>query len=440
MKNKLIAFTLILSLSLTLPLVPSVAAVKAGASCKTIGITSVASSKTFTCIKSEKKLVWDKGIKVTQSTVDVLLPTVSLDSTFLSADKCELSPSVQNGPPFDLGFKRSDIWANSTGTLNVAVLYLSYLDSKLNPKAIQEYESVQEKKAEEFYRVASYGKLTVNFVNSKNVYSVPKSTASYNLDSPNMDNKTLFEDAMQAASAEFDFTKFEEILLVMPDGVTAKDLGPAYNFEAKLGNATIKRGVQGTYINPSNKKLVHAGYLTHELGHTLGLTHPYVNEHSPAIWDIMQYDDTIAPDLFTWEKFILRWITPNQVSCLDISSLNTTTAYLEANGTASTNKKMLVIRLSSTQAVIVESRRKSTIDKLSSTQEGAIVYKLDLNKGFAQGAVSLVANNEQLLNNGSQPQWFDTLQQGDSVEVSGMKIKVIRKISTGDYISVEKIA
>ena len=429
---------LIISL-LLIQLTPAFAAVKAGTACKTVGLTSIVSGKTFTCIKSGKKLVWDKGIKVTQSTVDALLPTVALDSTFLPADNCELSPSVQNGPPFNLGFKRSDIWANSTGTLNVAVLYLSYLDSKLNPKAMQEYESVQEKKAEEFYRVASYGKLAVNFVNSKNVYTVPKSTASYNLDSPNMDNKTLFEDAMQAASAEFDFTKFEEILLVMPDGVAAKDLGPAYNFESKLGNAIIKRGVQGAYINPSNKKLVHAGYLTHEIGHTLGLTHPYANEHSPAIWDIMQYDDTIAPDLFTWEKFILRWITPNQVSCLDKSSLNTITTYLEANGNISTNKKMLVIRLSSTQAVIVESRRKSTIDKLSSTQEGAIVYKLDLNKGFAQGAVSLVANKEQLLNNGSQPQWFDNLQQGDSVEVSGMKIKVIKKVSTGDYISIEKI-
>ncbi|MSX53552.1 MAG: hypothetical protein F2756_01620, partial [Actinobacteria bacterium] len=48
MNKKLIAFLSILSLFLSSPLIPANAAVKAGASCKTIGITSVASGKTFT--------------------------------------------------------------------------------------------------------------------------------------------------------------------------------------------------------------------------------------------------------------------------------------------------------------------------------------------------------------------------------------------------------
>ena len=61
MNKKLIAFLSILSLSLSLPLIPVKAAVKAGSSCKTIGITSVDSGKTFTCIKSGKKLIWKSG-------------------------------------------------------------------------------------------------------------------------------------------------------------------------------------------------------------------------------------------------------------------------------------------------------------------------------------------------------------------------------------------
>jgi len=62
MKSKLIAFILMLSLSLTILVVPSIAAVKAGTACKSAGLTSVVSNKTFTCIKSGKKLVWDKGV------------------------------------------------------------------------------------------------------------------------------------------------------------------------------------------------------------------------------------------------------------------------------------------------------------------------------------------------------------------------------------------
>lgn len=62
MNKKLIVFLLILSLTLFLPLFPANAAAKAGTSCKTVGITSVASGKTFTCVKSGKKLVWDNGV------------------------------------------------------------------------------------------------------------------------------------------------------------------------------------------------------------------------------------------------------------------------------------------------------------------------------------------------------------------------------------------
>ena len=52
---------------MSLPLTPVYAAVKAGDTCSKAGIKSVASSKTFTCIKSGKKLVWNKGVAVAAS-------------------------------------------------------------------------------------------------------------------------------------------------------------------------------------------------------------------------------------------------------------------------------------------------------------------------------------------------------------------------------------
>ncbi len=55
---------------------PVQAAVKAGATCKKVGITSIASGKTFTCIKSGRKLVWNKGVSIVKSA-----PTV-MDLTF----------------------------------------------------------------------------------------------------------------------------------------------------------------------------------------------------------------------------------------------------------------------------------------------------------------------------------------------------------------------
>jgi hypothetical protein len=64
MNKRVIGFLSILSLSLYLPLIPVNAAAKAGGGCSKAGLTSVVSGKTFTCIKSGKKMVWDKGVKV----------------------------------------------------------------------------------------------------------------------------------------------------------------------------------------------------------------------------------------------------------------------------------------------------------------------------------------------------------------------------------------
>jgi hypothetical protein len=60
-KKHLIALLVITPLLLSSQLSTSHAAAKAGAKCSKVGSKSVVGSKTFTCIKSGKKLVWDKG-------------------------------------------------------------------------------------------------------------------------------------------------------------------------------------------------------------------------------------------------------------------------------------------------------------------------------------------------------------------------------------------
>jgi len=63
MNKRLIAFLSILSLFLSIPFVSANAAAKAGAKCSKAGITEVVQGKTYTCVKSGKKLVWNKGMK-----------------------------------------------------------------------------------------------------------------------------------------------------------------------------------------------------------------------------------------------------------------------------------------------------------------------------------------------------------------------------------------
>jgi len=76
MNKKLVAVFSIISLSLSLPLFPATAATKAGAKCTKVGIKSVVGNKTFTCIKSGKKLIWNKGV-VNKNPAPTPSPTVS---------------------------------------------------------------------------------------------------------------------------------------------------------------------------------------------------------------------------------------------------------------------------------------------------------------------------------------------------------------------------
>lgn len=83
----------------------SFAAVKAGASCKKVGTTATFSGKKFTCVKSGKKLVWNKGVAIaaprptvtpTPTSEPTPTPTATPTPTPTSAPIVEKAPTGFN--------------------------------------------------------------------------------------------------------------------------------------------------------------------------------------------------------------------------------------------------------------------------------------------------------------------------------------------------------
>ena len=108
MNKRLITFLPILSLFLSIPLIPANAAVKTGTSCTKAGIKSVASGKTYTCIKSGKKLLWGKGVTVAVST-----PTTAATPT------TEATPTPTPTKTFNSLWEKYD-WNKPTSSSSVA--------------------------------------------------------------------------------------------------------------------------------------------------------------------------------------------------------------------------------------------------------------------------------------------------------------------------------
>ena len=67
MNKKVIAFLSVFILFLSTPLISANAVAKAGAKCAKAGNTEVVKGKSYTCIKTGKKLVWDKGVSTSTS-------------------------------------------------------------------------------------------------------------------------------------------------------------------------------------------------------------------------------------------------------------------------------------------------------------------------------------------------------------------------------------
>ena len=369
-------------------------------------------------------------------------PVLSPASDYQSVQSCELSSSVPGG---NLGYLRDPSWMNSSEVLNIGVIYASYTDAEINPKAISEYESIQEPNAQAFYSATSYGKLKINFVSSNKIYQIKTSTTSYNLKSQNANFTGLVTDAMNVAKSDYDFSKIDEILVVMPDKTVTNDLGSA-GIQANIDGKIFTESIEGAYLNPSDSNLIHPDWLTHEIGHTLGLIHPNLSGQLGQLsnglfdayaWDIMSWDLVPDPGFYAWEKFILGWITPDQVACLTSPPVQPITTYLSAVELPSTDTKMLVLRISASQALVIESHRKDEVDPLSSSQEGVLVYRLDVSKGSNEGAISVLYNKPKVSQSNAKF-LYGTLSEGDSVMSDGLTITVLKHANGGDYVSISK--
>ena len=86
------------------------AAVKAGDACKKVGQTATASNKKFTCVKSGKKFVWNKGVALPKPTpVATPTPTPVATPTPTPTPTPTSAPIVEGGSCEKMGKQESDL-------------------------------------------------------------------------------------------------------------------------------------------------------------------------------------------------------------------------------------------------------------------------------------------------------------------------------------------
>ena len=451
----------------TLIISPATAAVKAGSSCPKVGKTSVSGGKTFTCIKSGKKTVWNKGVLnakpavvaptplPTQSATPVQLPTTSTESDFAITGDCKLAkPSnlqMDDGPMGSVGFPKNSNAFPSTGNIKALVIFVDFPDVVASTDLKTPWLTSSIPNAEKLFAYSSYGKFKVKVDMTNKIYRMSKKSTYYELlaspsggplpgsPPPKIDEVIL--DAMELADPDVDFTQYAFAVVSTPESPSlalsgASGLGPN---PRKFDGVTYSAGdfIPLDSLTPLEKPYRTLNF-THDIGHMLGLMHPYqTGGPITGTWDIM-WSFAFQNDFLGWNKWKLDWITDDQVSCINGNLKDPVTQLLTPIGVSTKGKKMVVIKLSSTSALAIEVRRKSPFEDLKSSDEGVIVYTVDSTKSQGQGPYKIVSNTQKMITYQNFPGILGTMKPGESVTEQGYVISVLATSTDGDYVSVKK--
>jgi M6 family metalloprotease-like protein len=436
MLKRQITFLSILSLFLSLPLIPVNAATKAGDACKKAGIKSIASGKTFTCIKSGKKLVWDKGIKVVAGSN----PTPASAPTNIT--DCKLPVADGRGDVSIGGWPRIDERLKSTGDVTATVVMVDFSDAPASMTPTDAFARISP--SADVFKEMSYGKLNYAFKPQLKWYRMSKKSSDYVAGGWTFNkHRDYITEAAKLADADVDFSKTDSlIILANPDARGMGYSGPAFAATRKSGitldGKYISNGATSAYDLNDWKSI----WLNHEVTHTLGLVDLYAfTQSNPANrHDNLRYTgefsymgfssyESNAPSLLAFERWNLGWINDSQINCLkDVKSTILISPVQTSGGV-----KAVIIPISRTKALVIESRRASGIDK-NIAKSGALVYVVDSSIQSGQGPVKVFPSDVT-----SDPRYLKAPRAlGESVTTEGVTVKVTKSDDSGDTVEITK--
>ena len=448
----------ILVLVMLLPTItPTMAATpKAGAKCSKLGTTTIAAGKKFTCIKTGSKTVWNKGVTIkkpapTNPTAigdpigavgGTPTPTPTPTPIIDALAECKLPVADGRGDVSIGGWPRISERSKVLGDVTATVIMVDFADA---PASMTPSEALARiSPAQDVFKEMSYGKLSYNLKPQLKWYRMSKNSSEYVTGGWSFNShKAYITEAAKLSDADVDFSTTESlIILANPDAKGMGYSGPA--FSAIQGNGItldgkyISNGATSAY-DLNNWKSI---WLNHEISHTMGLVdlYAYSTSNTANRYDGLRYTgefsymglssyDSNSPSLLAFERWNLGWIEDSQIECMKSSQLTKLISPVEITG----GTKAIVIPISRTKAVVVESRRAIGIDK-ALKKSGALVYVVDSSIQSGLGPVKVFPSD--LIND---PRFFNAPRAlGESVVVEGVTIKVVKSDTMGDTVEINK--
>jgi hypothetical protein len=401
------------------------AAVKAGSNCSKAGTRSTNGGKIFTCVKSGRKLVWDKGVaavsaqsdRVNQSTegVNEGNPCLNVGESIKNTKGLLECREVADGKKryFQLSNKVSDIpfqkspesittcriadqratqpkddnyaiaypiqWSPLKRVGSNKVLFLPF-DFSDHPGGSTPTEVIG-KNIETFKNWVKYysnGKFSVDVETTEKWIRASQPSEAYApyLGHANPNNKIGFEMLMRDSENLFDYSNIDAVFIYFPPNLkTFKTESTYKSAPVKTNKGIINIGIFAVGQTLYNGKSELWFWLTHEILHSWG-----IKQHAPA-WPAVLSVNTGSPgpgqSLITWDSMILDWINEDQIWCAEATSLSRTEVTLSPLEREQNGVKAVMIKLSPSRVLVIESHRKDRWGNFLSGTYGVTAYLVD---------------------------------------------------------------
>jgi IgA Peptidase M64 len=442
--------TLALALGLLLPVLPAISATppKAGSTCTKLGLTQNYSGKKFTCIKSGKKLIWDKGttIKVaspktspspTSTATQKISSDLSLDKRITSKDS--LSP-IDSCKTIDIGeskigqrFSTSNGFPRPEGALfekseaRILLIPVSFQFAPFrwklsmnNSNQTTDLELLKQeiKIMEEGLETLSGGRfrLKVDLLPESKWWNISYPSPFKKI--ANFDNLAELSRIIDARSDEISFDEYDTYFFLTSN--MAVPYGSEEIATASIG-IPLKRAKSGfanlaLMTGPMSSRNI----MVHELGHSLfGLEDLYIysgetnfsSASTPSAWDLMGMYNKL--DLLNWNRFLIGWTRAGEVRCLlnQVNSIHFLTTFERQN-----QPKLLLINIAPGVTLAAEAKKVGT-------NQGLLTYVVNTYINSGQGPISANSN---------------LLEIGKSRNILGWEFTVLDSNSEGLLVEVKK--
>ena len=340
------------------------------------------------------------------------------------------------------GFPRDTALALSLGVIRSIVLYVDFPDNKSRQNTA-EFSNQFSEGAKKFLEAQSYGRAKFVFDIPSRIFRIEKNSSSYNIQRAGQgDVRGLIQDAIDAADESIDFTPYEFVTVVPPSDTNSILFSGTMNGSADSFRSNERNFSSAIWIGKnklSNFKKPGFGwsFYAHEIGHVLGITHPYLQKNGGpgAIWDLMGNGGTSVPEFIGWHRFLLNWLNENEVICLSKDSISKQQFFITPINSKSSKPKVVIVLVNPLQALFLEVRRASKYDKLLKDETGAIVYRVDVTKGDDEGIITVLGDKGTK----REGQTLESIKRGEKIQSGGIFFQVISSSTAGDMIQISRV-